>query len=115
MSGEAAQLEEVAGRTSVIDLVYKTCGPRPIVIGDHGRLSLDEEDCASLFHWNNAKVCVPEDTVVLDLFTRMLDQRVFDRAKYTARCQRNLAFGRIESYKSFRMAICQAQGRRRAN
>jgi hypothetical protein len=110
-SDKARELEELAGRTAVVDLVHERCGFRPVFVRGKGRLALDDEDCATLFRWSRNRVCVPEDTVALDLLTRTFDPRVFDRKKYRDRCERHLEAGRTDSYRAFRKDICEAEGR----
>jgi hypothetical protein len=110
-SDEAKELEDVAGRTAVVELVYKSCGFRPVFVSRNGRLALDDDDCAELFRWSSNRVCVPEDTVALDLLTRVFDPRVFDRKKYRDRCDHYLEVGHTDSYRAFRKDICEVKRR----
>jgi hypothetical protein len=112
-SDEAKQLEDIAGRTAVIELVDKRCGFRPIFVRENGRLALNDEDCVALFNWSNKGLCAPDGTVILDLFVRMLDPRVFSATKYLERCEAQRASGRVDSYQSFRRDICEVRRARK--
>jgi hypothetical protein len=83
------------------------CGHRPVTAGADGRLSLDDEACAKLFDWSQKGVCVPGQTVALDLLIKTIDPRVFDKTKYMDRCQRDWSAGSIGSYRSFRREVCE--------
>ena len=108
-STEAKRLEDLAGRTAVIELVDKKCGFRPTVIRDKWRVGLDEKACAKLFNWNSNGDCSLGDTVEHDLFIRTLNPRIFNGKKYSARCMRNQAAGHVDDYQSFRNEICEAK------
>lgn len=90
----------------MVQLVIDRCGYRPTVISG-GRQKLAEQDCRELFDWATDGICSVDDTVGLDLATRTLDPRVFDRNKYRNRCERR-AGGKADSYEDFRREVCEA-------
>lgn len=106
-SAEGKQMEYLGGKMGVEEFLLDRCGYRPIVSGAKGRPALSDQDCATLFRWSSEGICVPEETWALDMLTRQMDPRVFDRARYLARCDAHRAPG-SDNYAKFREAICES-------
>ena len=113
MSREAKRLEDLAGRDAVIELVTKKCGYRPIVKRGDGGLELSDKDCKTLFDWHKQGVCQTEDTVALDLQTRDLDPRVFNRERFSDYCTRHRTAGTLNHYEAFKNKVCVVPGARK--
>jgi hypothetical protein len=105
-SRAAKRLEDLAGRDAVIELVTKKCGYRPIVKRGDGGLELSDEDCKYLFDWHKDGLCKVEDTVALDLQTREMDPRVFNRERFLDYCTRHRTAGALNNYEAFKKKVC---------